>query len=287
MCRDQTGSTDKSTWGEVDFEPLIDGIHKTIAIHPHHQQRCENFVQMAALVSKTLVGEARRTWRATAISTLMRRFNIYAIEYKRGMVKDPKKRAKITRVTGNLRVCLFSTYVDNFIREVKEARRALGEEKCASLADGIAGTKNKRSEEERRVFLDGFEESVRECVHKHYKAEFARGYDETAVMGGKVFLRILTKKNGLEPQIDAEMIARMIPTKMNDFVNEFGAGNERLEEVPIKDKKRLLRRHEAWIAIEKNVKLSLEEAVNKTNAIVPISNEMKQILRRQQEIMSQ
>ena len=122
MCRDQTGSTDKSTWGEVDFEPLIDGIHKTIAIQPHHQQRCENFVQMAALVSKTLVGEARRTWRATAISTLMRRFNIYAIEYKRGMVKDPNKRAKITRVTGNLRVCLFSTYIDNFIREVKEAR---------------------------------------------------------------------------------------------------------------------------------------------------------------------
>ena len=54
-----------------------------------------------------------------------------------------------------------------------------------------------------------------------------------------------------------------------------------MEEVSIKDKKRLLRRYEAWIAIEKNVKLSLEEAVNKTNAIVPISNEMKQILRQQ------
>ena len=97
----------------------------------------------------------------------------------------------------------------------------------------------------------------------------------------------MTKKNGLEPQIDAEMIARKIPTEMNDFIKEFGAGEDFLEEVPIKDKKRLLRRHEAWIAIEKNDKLSLEEATNKTNAIEPVSNEMKLILRRQQEIMSQ
>ena len=243
-------------------------------------------MQMAALVAKTLVGEARRTWRATAISTLMRRFNIYAIEHKKSLEKDPEKRARITRVSGNLRVCLFTKYVDTFIREVKEARRVLGEEKCKSLADGIAGTKNKRSEEERRVFIDGFEESVRECVHTHYKAEWVRGYEATAVMDGKVFLRILTKRNGLEPQIDAEMIARKIPTEMKDFVEKFGAGDERLDEVPILEKKRLLRRHEALVGIQKNEMLSLDEAIKKTNVILPVSEAMKLVLRQQQEIMA-
>lgn len=54
---------DESTWGNVDYKPLIDGIWRHIGIIPHHSQRCENYVQLAALVSKTLVGEARRTWR--------------------------------------------------------------------------------------------------------------------------------------------------------------------------------------------------------------------------------
>ena len=55
-------SIDKSTWGDVDYEPLLDGIWKDIGIHSHHQQRCENYVQMSALIAKTLVGEARITW---------------------------------------------------------------------------------------------------------------------------------------------------------------------------------------------------------------------------------
>ena len=191
-------------------------------------------------------------------------------------------------MSGNLRVCLFTKYVDTFIREVKEARRVLGEEKCKSLADGIAGTKNKRSKEERRVFIDGFKESVRECVHTHYKAESVRGYEATAVMDGKVFLRILSKRNGLEPQIDAEMIARKIPTEMKDFIKKFGSGNERLDEVPILEKKRLLplRRHEAWVGIQKNKMLSLDEVFKKINAILPVSEAMKLVLKQQQEIMS-
>ena len=71
-----TGSIDKSTWAGEDFEPLLNGVWQDIVIHAMHQQRCENFVQMDALIAKTLVGEARRTWLAIAVSTIIRQFNL-------------------------------------------------------------------------------------------------------------------------------------------------------------------------------------------------------------------
>ena len=74
------------------------------------------------MVSKTMVGKARRTWRATAISTLIRRFNIFAIKYKKSIVKDPVKKTKIKRVSDALRVKLFSDFVVKFMKEVKKAR---------------------------------------------------------------------------------------------------------------------------------------------------------------------
>ena len=67
-----TGSIDKSTWAGEDFEPLLNGVWQDIMPHAMHQQQCENFVQMAALIAKTLVGEARRTWQAIAVSTIIR-----------------------------------------------------------------------------------------------------------------------------------------------------------------------------------------------------------------------
>ena len=53
-----TGSIDKSSWSGEDFEPLLNGVWQDIVIHAMHQQRCENFVQMAALIAKTLVRDA-------------------------------------------------------------------------------------------------------------------------------------------------------------------------------------------------------------------------------------
>ena len=45
-----TGKIDKSTWGDDhDYEGLLIGIWRCIGVHSHHQQRCENHVQMAAI----------------------------------------------------------------------------------------------------------------------------------------------------------------------------------------------------------------------------------------------
>ena len=80
---------DKSTWqGVVDYTPIIDLVHKQIAIHPVHQQRCELHVQMAAYVASTNVGEVRRSCRALCLSSIFRPYHQWALE------KYQKKRDK-------------------------------------------------------------------------------------------------------------------------------------------------------------------------------------------------
>lgn len=58
------------------------------------------------------------------------------------------------------------------------------------------------------------------------------------------------------------------------------------EEVPIKEKKKFLKKDEAIRETKKNPKLSLEEGLMKTNSIGPLSAEMKAVLERQQDILS-
>ena len=66
---------DEESWAGVDYAPLVDLVHQRIATHPLHQQRCENYVQLAALVSSTNVSEGRRSDRLNALLLLMRPFN--------------------------------------------------------------------------------------------------------------------------------------------------------------------------------------------------------------------
>jgi hypothetical protein len=79
---------DQDTWRGYDYKPFIDSITARIAIHSSHQQRCENHVQLAALASKTNVGEKRRTWRAISISYLIRRFNQLSLNRMRSKESD-------------------------------------------------------------------------------------------------------------------------------------------------------------------------------------------------------
>jgi len=86
---------DRSTWCNVDYEALVDFVHHLIALHPIHQQRVENHIQMAAQVASTHVEEDRQSWRAISLPKIMRPFNKEAVEDKKSKVKDPKKREKI------------------------------------------------------------------------------------------------------------------------------------------------------------------------------------------------
>ena len=70
-------------------------------IHPHHQQRCQNYVQIAALIAKTMVEEARRTQRAICNSTIIRPFNMQAVDELRSKIASEEAKKKITRVSGS------------------------------------------------------------------------------------------------------------------------------------------------------------------------------------------
>ena len=89
---------DISTWGGHNFHPFIDSIiWQEVSIHAHHQQRCENYVQMSNLVSKTMVREARRTWRAIIVSTIIRRFNQWAVDRAAVEFKSNEKKKEMMR----------------------------------------------------------------------------------------------------------------------------------------------------------------------------------------------
>ena len=121
MCEHEINLFDKTTWGNdtngnpYDFEPLHQAIWNEIAIHACHQQRCENWVQLAALVSKTNVSEVRRTLRAIILSTIIRPFHQWAKDYiaERSDKKAPR------RVEGAKRAKLLIKYMEKFSKRAK------------------------------------------------------------------------------------------------------------------------------------------------------------------------
>ena len=179
--------------------------------------------------------------------------------------KSNRKQGGKERVSGSLRVKLFSEFIDSFIAEVRRAKVEMSTEAYEKLTKGIATQKNKRSEEEARVMEGEFADSVKDAFLQVYAAELKSGYRMTAIMGGRVFLRIVTKSNNLERELDCELIARKIPTEMDEFVEKFGSGNGVLKGVPINEKKKFLKLHEAHGAVKENSQLTLENALKATN----------------------
>ena len=98
---------------DVNYEPLAELVHQTVATHALHQQRCENYVQMAALTASTNVGEGRRTHRSNALSRIMRGFNH---ESSHDISKTRGK--KVNRVEGSNRVRMFAKHINSFHTEV-------------------------------------------------------------------------------------------------------------------------------------------------------------------------
>lgn len=127
------GSIDKSTWADEDYEPLLDGMWQDILPHAHHQQRCENYVQMTALISKQLAKEARRTWRVIAVSTLIRHFNLWAIKIRQKEETNQTKKDNTKWVEGWYRIKLFSIFVRDFMKDVQQARSLISDDRYKEI----------------------------------------------------------------------------------------------------------------------------------------------------------
>ena len=222
---------------------LVEAVWREIGIIAHHQQRCENYVQMAALITKTMYGEVRRTWRSITTSTIIRRFNAEAIAIMRANETDEKKLANMRRATGYHRQKLFSEFMDDFLKKVKTARKDLTQDEYNNIAESIATKKNKSSADELDAFEDDFRASLKADL-KDYQAELERGYQMTPLMNGTVFLRILTKVNNLEDAVDEEIKARKEIMTNFKFIEEYGE-NADLSEISIVEKRSLLKQNEA------------------------------------------
>ena len=213
------------------------------------------------------------------MSTLIRPFNLWAIERVRAREKDEEKRKKLKRVEGASRIELLSEFVDMLVlKEMKEARDNTAPEQYTKILDSIRKTKNKASQKEKDDFVLGIQRAVKKATALKPKAmEKVRGFNRTSTMLGKIALSKLTKAKGLEHLIDAEFRARNIFT-MRKFVEEFGE-EASLDEITIKDKKKWIKKHEAKIISEDNTQLTLEEAEKDASDIKPLSKELKDYMR--------
>ena len=153
-----------STWEGVDYEPLLNITHAKIAPHAVYQERCKNYVQMAALTASNNVSEARCSNRSVAILFLMRDFNREsANEVNENRKKEGKK--KIARVEGRKRVEMFSKYCDHFNESTDKARVEVKDNQYRCLIDFIDGDKNRIS----RVDLKARKENMQRKLSSRAK----------------------------------------------------------------------------------------------------------------------
>ena len=268
----------KSTWPDgADFEQLLDIVHGMIAIHPLHQQLCENHVQDSQRVGATNVDQDRCTWRENIVSAIQRTFSKKAkVEVEKSRAEEKKraeengeeytKKTTIARVEGSVRWEKFGPHCTDFHEVADEAIEKMGGhggEQFVALLNHIKGDENKTS----RKDADAAKRKLAEGVNKPRKITKAEqskvGADVTAEMGGKIKVGQLQKKD--DEEMKAEVDAREI-----ELPKDWG-------EMGIKERRDALRRDELKnLALEEKVR---EGAVVKDiKEIVPMSEEMKAIM---------
>ena len=284
------GELNTRTWEDKNFTQLLDDIHGSIGIHAHHQQRIENYVQMAALIAKTKVLEVRRTLRAIILSATIRPCNLWMITEARRREKDPEKRKKIVRVEGTLRLELIHEYYDTIIKPMHdEARENTTAEEYKRLYESIGTRRNKASDVEEKAYLADIDKALKNSNNLNQLAgERVSGYDPTSQMKGKIKLKTLSKINGFETHINDELIARNIfasesflekhKAKLEQYGEENLLGLNKRCKIGFKEKKRLLKENEAEKEWRNNTFVTKELALSKTKTIKPVSAICKLLL---------
>jgi hypothetical protein len=93
---------DKTTWPEgKDFSYLKEVVMTEIVPMASHQQRIENYIQMAGLVAQTGVDEMRCTWRAILQVAFMRPFNLFTSMYVKAQQSTATETAHQDQSTAN------------------------------------------------------------------------------------------------------------------------------------------------------------------------------------------
>lgn len=232
------------------------------------------------MIARTSVGEERRTWRAIAISATIRRFNIWALDLMRAKEDHKEKRSKMTRVKDRWRVQYLSQFADELWRDIREANKdpMFNVEKKKQLRESITKKSNKASTAENEALAEGLKQSTAKPL-KELAAEKPGDFKRTSTMGGKVDLSELTKVNGKEEHVNAELMARII-LSFEPFVTENGEIDEQTmrDQVKFNRKKFFLKLHEANRMQLQGKYNDADEAFTKTKAIEPFSDEVRALL---------
>ena len=236
-----------------------------------------NNVQVAALISKTLIGEKQRTWRAISTSMIKRTFNILGVERRRNN-KHNKKEFNGNRVKGSFG--LHEKLLDGGEREGATGSR----ESRVFEAEHQGERQEGGSKELEQLCMEVQGEVKRKIVQ--YKGELAGGYKPAAHMDGKVFLSELLKVAGHEPILDDEIIVRKIPNNLKEWKDTIGIVAEDdiaqvMKELPWKEKKNFLKCDEAQREVENYKFKTFDEAFVETRAVEPVGDLLKQHLENQ------
>jgi len=150
-------------------------------------------VQLAALVSKTNVGEVRRTMRAIILSTIIRPFHMWA---KQELAKrDPDKKPPRC-VEGQERGELLILSMEKFCRKLNKAKQALGKERYGQIKKKLMDKNEKTSARYRNERSMEFKACLENSMRMITKSEEAHGrYDKTVLTEGGISFKLLTMVN--------------------------------------------------------------------------------------------
>lgn len=151
----------------------------------------ENFVQLAALVAKTNVGEVRRSLRAIILSTIIRPFHQWAKEYL-----EDKEDNRPRHIKGSARGMLLIKYIEMFAKKAERARQRaiarVGASALKKVMDRLTSKDAKTSAIERKRKMNEFAAGLQK-KRKIFKQEEATGVvDMPVYMVGGVIFRHLT-----------------------------------------------------------------------------------------------
>jgi len=223
----------------------------------------------------TGVGEERRSNRAISVSSIIRRFNLWAIDAHN---KDRKQQGKppIIRLQGASKVQLYLNYLDAYFKTVDKGRKRIGLSNIKKIKERLSSSK--ASEKERNAMMKRFAKDMKRR-RKINKAELAAGVEKPARVDGGIYLRIMTKKNNFEPLVDTEVLAREIKRVKKKLTSK------QLKELTIAEKRKLLRQDEMSNIMRDPGRAQMGMKESEVKHIMPVSDSIKNAFDKQQEIL--
>ena len=278
---------DSATWPieedgtKHDFKPLLDEIHKRIAPHCVHGQGVENHVQAAGFVRKTNVGEERGSHRGVAHSYIIRASNIKAKSELRAKKETKEEKDKVKRAYGCVKINSFSEFTEGLRRTVNKAAAEMNRDQKNELYTFLGSEECRQSTKDKKQLVKKIKTGAKK-KRKVTKSESSSNVEVPPEMDGGIKFSILTKKNGFEPHVDAEIVERKIEYKLS--LPLVVSAEEGGQVAPWKEKMKLLKK-EALLDMVESGRAAAGDKL--PNYIVPKSDMMKSLYQKQRDILDE